>query len=1640
MLLARCRRTVAAALDHQELPFPLLAERLQTDRTSGHSPLFQAMLVLYRARRARERGLGAFALGEEGQLQMGRLTLAAVRLAEPASQVDLTLRAAELEGDLALSLQYATDLFEPVSIRRLLGQLKHLLAAAVADPSQPLSTLPLLSPAERAQLLTEWNATEVPWPADRDLYGLFALQAARRPESIAVEMGAGPLRLTYGELARRVERLSGHLSGLGVGPEARVGVLLSRSPEMVIALLAVLAAGGSYLPLDPAYPEERLSFVLSDAGAALLLTEGRWAGRVPADVPALLLDSLPPATGQNEPSPRRPADAHNLAYVIYTSGSTGRPKGVAIEHRSAVAFLSWAGATFAPEELSSVLAATSICFDLSVFELFAPLCHGGRVILVRDALELAALSPGRGITLLNTVPSAASELARAGGIPASVRTICLAGEPVSRSLADRLLKEGAERRVLDLYGPSEDTTYSTWTALAAGREPSIGRPVANTRVYLLDRHLTPVPLGAVGEIHLAGAGLARGYLGRPELTAERFVPDPFGEMPGGRLYRTGDLGRYLPDGELSFLGRNDAQIKLRGYRVELGEIEATLAEQPGVREAVVLARQGHQGDGRDDIRLVAYVVAEGESGAEALRSALRRRLPAFLLPGAFVLLPALPRNSNGKVDRGRLPAPAGEGARRDDAPAPPRTPVEEVLAGIWAEVIGIDRVGIHDGFFDLGGHSLLGTRVLARVREAWGVDLPLERFFELPTVAAFAAEVERARQSGRVQPLTREDGNGPFPLSFAQRRLWFLDRLAPASAVYNVPLAVDLDGPFDPLSFVAAFARIVDRHAMLRARFAERGGEPEQEISAKARCEVPRVDLTGLPSLPRRAVAAALAEAEARRPFDLVDLGDRPAWRALLLKQGGSEHTFLLTLHHAVCDAWSIRILLHELGLFYEANRRGESLRLPESPVEYRDYCQWQRSRLDEPAFARERAAARARLAGLSPLSPPADRPRPRLQSFLGAARRQSLPAALGEAVRRLGHRSGATLFMTLAAAFETLLFRLSGQSDVVHGSPVAGRTRPELEGLVGLFVNTLVLRVRLSPGMSFADAVAQARTAALAAYAGQDLPFELLVEDLEPVRDLGSTPLFQTFFALQNVAISSPFGGKRSPSSELALLPRAVDTGTAKFDLSLFVWENRAAGAPGLDLEAEYATDLYDGATIDRLLGQWIALLEAAVAEPELEVADLPLLGAAERFQVAVEWNDSPSPAAPVPDPTLYSRFGEQVARTPEAIALIAGESSLSYRELARWAERLAVRLRALGVGPEVRVALWARRRAGLIAGLLAVLRAGGAYVPLDPGYPRRRIADILTDSGAAVVLVDRELASALPGHSLPQVFLDATAGVEERGEGEKAGAPARPAPENLAYLIYTSGSTGRPKGVAIEHRSATALLRWAEEAFDAAEIAAVLAATSIGFDLSVFEIFVPLTRGGTVVLADGLLDLPTLPTASRVTLLNTVPSVMAELARMGAVPPSVQTVNLAGEPLPAALLRGLFQLPGVERVRNLYGPSEDTTYSTCCTFHPVQSEAGKTPAIGRPITGTQAYLLDSRFRLLPPGIPGELFLGGRGLARGYLGRPELTAERFIPDPFAGVERAGGRLYRTGDLVRQRPDGALEFLGRLDHQVKIRG
>ncbi|MGA3706678.1 amino acid adenylation domain-containing protein, partial [Ralstonia nicotianae] len=1217
-LLERVKAKVLEAQAHQDLPFEQVVERIRPVRSLSHSPVFQAALSW----------LNTEAVGLS--LELEGLTIEGVGAGQAAAKFDLTLELRETSEGLTGSLDYATALFDRATIERYLGYLQRLLKAMAADDSQEVNRIALLDEGERTQLLESWNETKAPYPQASTIHGLFEAQVRRTPEAIAVEHEGR--QVSYAELNARANRVAHALIGLGVGPDARVGLCAERSVELVIGLLGILKAGGGYVPLDPSYPQDRLTYMLEDSAPVAVLAQSNTREPLGAlSVPVLDLDG-PLEEAEHDPQVTG-LEPHHLAYVIYTSGSTGRPKGVVVEHRNTVNFLAWAARAFPPASLARTLFSTSLNFDLSVFECFAPLTTGGRIDIVVNVL---ALGDGtHDVRLINTVPSALSALLESSGLDPAVEVVNVAGEALKRELVERLFAQTQARRLYNLYGPSETTTYSSWVCMdrQTGFQAHIGRPIANTQIYVLDAYRQPVPLGVTGEIYIGGAGVARGYLNRPELTAERFVVNPFHGEGRERMYRTGDLGRWLPDGSLEYQGRADAQVKLRGFRIELGEIEARLSQCTGVSEAVVTMREDVPGEQR----LVAYYVSGEAIEAQTLREQLQASLPEYMVPAAYVRLERLPLTPNGKLDRKELPAPEGQ-AYASTAYEAPQGEVEVALAGIWQTLLGVERVGRHDDFFALGGHSLQAVRLVAQVRTQLGAELGLTELFAQPSLSAVAQAIVRG-QGTALPAITVADRGEPLPLSFAQQRLWFLAQMEGGSEAYHIPVGLRLKGELDEEALRRALDRIVARHEALRTRFEVQEGQAVQFIvPADVGLTLEWVDLSTEEASEHQ--LGLQAEAEARTPFDLEQ---GPLIRGRLVKLGEQEHVLLITMHHIVSDGWSQGVLARELGMLYEAYRSGGEDPLPALPIQYADYAVWQRRWLEGAELQRQGTYWEQALAGAPTLlSLPTDRARPAQQDYAGGSVEVIFDETLSAGLRKLSQRHGTTLFMTVLAGWSALLSRLSGQEEVVVGSPVANRTRSEVESLIGFFVNTLALRVEVS-GATVSELLGRVKSQVLEAQAHQDLPFEQVVERVRPVRSLSHSPVFQAALSWLNteaVGLSLELEG---------LTIEGVDAGqaAAKFDLTLELRETSEGLAGSLD----YATALFDRETVERYLGYLQRLLAAMVENDSQQVSRIALLDEDERVRLLESWNET---AAPYPEAsTIHGLFEAQVRRTPEAIAV---------------------------------------------------------------------------------------------------------------------------------------------------------------------------------------------------------------------------------------------------------------------------------------------------------------------------------------------------------------------------------------------------
>ncbi len=1606
-LLGRVKERALGAQDHQDIPFEQVVELVQPARSMAHSPLFQAMFTWQN--------------NPKGSLELPGLKLGSVgAAAHTTAKFDLSLDLQEAGGCIVGGVTYATSLFEEATIERYLGYLRMVLEAMVADEQQTVDRLPLLSAAERLQVVETFNATDAEFPADVCIHELFEARAERTPNAVAVVYE--DRSLTYAELNARANRLAHHLRERGVGPDARVAICVERGPEMVVGLLAVLKAGGAYVPLDPAYPADRLRHMVEDSAPVALLTQAPLAGVVASltsglDLPVIDLSS---ADWNGEPATnleRGGLTPEHLAYIIYTSGSTGLPKGVMIEHRSLANHTAWQCAEFGIDESDTVLQRTSISFDASVWELWTTLAAGARMVLLpadaaRDPAAMARVVEQNGVTIAQFVPALLQAVLH--GMPSDARLSCryvfCGGEALPATLVAEARARGVGE-VVNLYGPTEATIDSTSHVCRGEGQPPIGRPVANARVYILGTSGEPVPVGVTGELYVGGAGVARGYLNRPELTAERFLDDPFS---GGRMYRTGDLGRWLADGSIEYLGRNDFQVKIRGFRIELGEIEARLAAHAEVREAVVLAREDETGDRR----LVAYYTGTTIDTAE-LRAHLGEHLPEHMVPATYVWLDALPLTPNGKVNRNLLPAPELEAGTARGYEAP-EGEVEEALAGIWSSVLGVERVGRRDSFFALGGHSLRAVQVISRVRQMLGVDAALGDLFARPVLADFARGLASAARSDLPAIVPAERG-AEVALSFAQQRLWFLEQLGGTGRAYHMPTRLRLRGELDRDALVRALDRIVERHEALRTTFHSVDGQPVQRIAPAQGFALVQYDLRN--HADAEAELRALVADESVAAFDLEH---GPLIRGRLVRMAADDHVLLVTMHHIVSDGWSMGVLTGELSTLYTAFQRGDADPLAPLPVQYADYAAWQRKWVDGEVLQQQVDYWKTTLSGAPELLElPTDHVRPLVQSHAGAVAGVELDEELTAGLKALSQRHGTTLFMTLMAAWATVLSRLSGQDDVVIGTPTANRGRREIESLIGFFVNTLAVRMDLSGAPTVAELLGRVKERALGAQDHQDIPFEQVVDLVQPARSMAHSPLFQVSFAWQN----NPKGSLELPGLKLGSVGAAAHT-TAKFDLALEMQEAGGRIVGGVT----YATSLFEEATIERYLGYLRTVLAAMAADEQQTVDRLPLLSAGERRQVVEEWNATD---AEFPRHTpIHELVQAQAERAPQAIALVHDDRTLTYAELDARANQLANYLRTRGVAADDRVAVLVPRSLELVVAELGVLKAGAVYVPIDPSAPAERIAYMVADSGSRVMLGLQGAALAeLPG--VERVDVDALP-ADLSTEDPRV---ARSSDEG-AYVMYTSGSTGQPKGVLVPHRAIARLLinnGYAE--FN--EQDRVAFGANPAFDATTVEVWAPLLHGGRiVVVAQGvLLDpdaLTRLLAEEGVTVLFLTTAIFNQhAATIPHVLAGLRYVLTGGEAADPSAFARVLREGGTAALVNCYGPTEAATMVTTHRVTHVAEGARSIP-LGRPLSNTRIYIVDAQGEPVPAGVKGEILAGGPGVALGYLGRPELTEERFITDRFTATP--GARLYRTGDLGRWLPDGTIEYLGRNDFQVKIRG
>ncbi len=1644
-LLQRVRDVALGAYAHQDVPFERLVEELQPERHLDRAPLIRVMLILQNT------PLESLALPD--------LSFTTVSATKSMSEFDWVINAQETGHGLFITFEYNTDLFEATTIRRLLEQFNLLLAGAMVQPEHRVSDLPLLTDSEKSQILVEWDRSGIA-PVGRSVHGLFERQVTRDPDAPAVSF-AGE-QFSYRELDERSNQIAHGLLESGLRRGQPVAIMLDTGLLQIAALLGVLKAGCHFICLDERYPTARLQQMLNEVGPSCLI-----AGVTQLQSHTDLLEQFQRDTAcqvvvLNEEdhhewfetcsrtAPEIEVSPDDLVYIVYTSGSTGRPKGITQRHADLCQFVEWEGRQFNIAPGKRIAQWASITYDAAYEEIFGALCCGATLCMTgalirREPQALTAWLRDEQISLLMTVPSFARQILQIlqtkqrESLP-QMEALLLAGEVLPVSLADGWLKEFPQGlQLYNLYGPTEcglATYHQVSEADLIHRSIPVGRAIDGRHILIIDQHENLSPIGGTGEIYLRTPYLSRGYLAQPEQTAKVFVQNPLQNEHRELVYRTGDLGRWRSDGTIELLGRRDNQVKIRGMRVELEEIEAALLRHEDVLECVAAAHDFDQ----MDRRLCAYVVAKGAPAAYTLRSFLKNLLPDHMVPGSFVFLPDLPRLPNGKVDRKSLPIPGAQRPEMELPYAEPETETELMIASVWKELLRIERVSRHDNFFDLGGHSLLATQVVSRLRRALRVEVSLRTLFESPTVAGLAAVVEEAQKTEAgvipLPPIEAADRTDELPLSFAQERLWFLHKMEAQSSAYNLFYGMRMHGSLNVSALEQTLQEIVRRHEILRTTFTTVAGRPIQRIAASSSVSLAVTDLSAFEKDERAAEVERIAYEAAHTPFDLVA---GPLLRAELLQLGEDEHVLLFTLHHIISDRWSATVIVREVAALYEAFCARRASPLPDLPIQYADYAVWQRHWLQGEVLENHLSYWRQTLQGAPPLLDlPTDRPRPSIQSFRGSLEHFFVAEDVVRGLRELCRQEGTTIFMVLLAAFQTLLHRYARQDVIVVGTPIAGRNRQELEGLIGFFINTLVMRADFGDDLSFRQLLLAVRETALSAYAHQDFPFNKLVEELQPRRDLSHMPIIQAVFALQNTP------DKVIELPGLTLKPVDVESVTTQFDLSLTVSERGAA----LTGYFSYRTDLFDPATIKRMLAHFRTLLENIADHPDERVSALSLLSEDERKQLLHGWN--PAESSFRQDVSLHRLFEEQAERASSATALIFEGASISYGELNRRANRLAHHLRGLGVGPEVRVCLLLERSPEMVVGLLAILKAGGVYVPLDPTYPAERLAFLLDDSGAHVCVTLRDFVEKHPPHNSNAAIVCLDSDSEVIDAQPEHNLVSTSGPDNLAYVIYTSGSTGKPKGVMVTHRNVARLLAATHEWFKFDEQDTWTLFHSYAFDFSVWELWGALLSGGKVVVVPYWVsrspeDFYALLVRERVTVLNQTPSAFRQLSRVdaaqdGAEPLSLLMVIFGGEALEPASLADWVGRHGHDQPRliNMYGITETTVH---VTYRPLTlSDAGTATGsvIGEPIPDLQLYLLDKNLEPVPLGVCGEMYVGGAGLARGYLNRAELTAERFMPDPFVG--EPGARLYRTGDLARRLVNGDIEYLGRADEQVKLRG
>ncbi|WP_369616315.1 amino acid adenylation domain-containing protein [Flavobacterium sp. CFS9] len=1619
-VLSRVKQTTLEGYDHQLTPFEKVVDRVVTSRDRSMSPLFQVMFVLQNE--------GDNQVQKENKLN--NIIISEYEFDTVSSKFDLTFSASENNNGISLVLNYCTALFDKATIESMLLHYQELLQSIVSSTKQPISTLSMLSQAEEHQLLNVFNNTEAAYPSDKTIVDLFTEQVKQTPTAIAVVYEDE--KLTYKELDERSNQLAHYLREQGVKPDTLVGICLERSLEMLIGILGILKSGGAYVPIDPEYPTDRIAYMLKDAGIDLVLSSQTSCNVINRgeDISVLCLDKdWDLISGYPTVELSTVLTASNLAYVIYTSGSTGTPKGVLITHKNVVRLFKNESPLYDFGSGDVWTLFHSFCFDFSVWEMYGALLHGGRLVVVpkaltKDAVSFKELLIKEGVTVLNQTPGSFYVLQEeflSKSSSHSLRYVIFGGEALNSTYLERWKRSYADCKLINMYGITETTVHVTYKEITETDTQSlisnIGTAIPTLGCYIVDAHLNLVPIGVEGELCISGAGVARGYLNREDLTNEKFIANPFSADKTSRLYRSGDLARWLPDGNIEYIGRKDDQVKIRGYRIELGEIENALSSLAGVNQCCVLAKEDTAGNKR----LVGYVVLEGALNKEQLQNQLKLSLPQYMVPQLWVALDTMPLTGNGKLDKKALPDPDGSGLSSKEYVAP-RNETETQLAEIWQNLLGVERAGIHDDFFELGGHSLLATRLVSMIRKDLKREVSIREVFEHTTISDLETHLSSQSEGILLPVITGGERPERIPLSFSQERLWFLDQLQ-GSTEYHIPIVLSLEGALEMSLLEQTLHGIVSRHEILRSMLlSEEGIAYQQIISAEGWSLDTEI-------ISDEFVLKNQIADYAHKPFDL---SKDYKLRACLYTLGNQKYVLVCVFHHIASDGWSEGILVNEFTQLYSALQSNSTPNLPTLHLQYADYAIWQRNYLEGAVLEDQLSYWESKLSGVSTLSLPIDYPRPSVPSNAGAAVSLVLDQKLSASLNTICKEEGVTLFMLLLSAFKILLSRYSGQEDICVGTPIANRTQAELEGMIGFFVNTLALRSDLSGDPSFKDVLSRVKQTTLEGYDHQLTPFEKVVDRVVTSRDRSMSPLFQVMFVLQNEGDNQV--QKENKLNNIIISEYEFDTVSSKFDLTFSASENNN----GISLAVNYCTALFDKATIESMLLHYQELLQSIVSSTKQPISTLSMLSQAEEHQLLNVFNNTE--AAYPSDKTIVDLFTEQVKQTPTAIAVVYEDAKLTYKELDERSNQLAHYLREQGVKPDTLVGICLERSLEMLIGILGILKSGGAYVPIDPEYPTDRIAYMLKDAGIDLVLSSQTSCNVINrGEDISVLCLD-------KDWDLISGYPTVElstvlTASNLAYVIYTSGSTGTPKGVMNEHSGIVNRLLWTQSHYQLKSDDAILQKTSFSFDVSVWEFLWAISCGARLVFAkpEGHKDVEYLKhiiEKENITTIHFVPSmlrVFLEDINLGDCK-SLKQVLCSGEALQVDQVLLFKEKFRNVRLDNLYGPTE-AAIDVSSWEVPLEDVLSQV-LIGKPVANTSLYVLDHQNQLVPIGVIGELCIGGAQVARGYLNKEELTKEKFIANPF----KEGERIYKTGDLARWLPDGNIEYIGRKDDQVKIRG